>query len=122
MKMCFYNIFKLALFLMMPFLLAGCFADVFLEPGPTNSINPFSWKKVKIGMSKDQVRDLLGDAPSQHEISIGDIDKPQTKSMIEYWEYNYHSPPFGDPHPRAYVIYFNEKGLVTKLREPINTD
>ncbi len=115
-KMYFKNFLHLIVIILTSYLFFGCFADVLLKPGPTNNINPTDWEKIKIGMSKEQVKKILGDYPSQKKISVGDSDK----STLDFWEYNYRSSPLSGPNPKAYVVFFNEEGLVCNLRAPID--
>lgn len=102
--------------------LASCsnniyFGKGFFAPGQTSRIKTENWAKVKIGMTKKEVVDVLGDSPSKHVISV---DSSKKKSnTLEFWEYEYRSSLLSEPHPKAYVIYFTKEDLVSKIREPI---
>ena len=85
------------------------------EPGPVNSVNLAGWEKLEIGMSRQEVSSLLGEPGSQRTTKRGEGDDT---TVIEGWEYNWTSGFFGDPHPKAYVVFFDEKGKLTSWREP----
>lgn len=115
-KIYFKNVLHLIVVILTSCLFFGCFANILLKPGPTNNINPADWEKIKIGMSKEQVKKILSCCPSQKKISVGDSDK----STLDFWEYDYRSSPLSGPSPKAYVVFFNEEGLVYDLRAPID--
>ena len=119
------KLWQLIFFITLISCLASCYNNIyfgkgFFEAGPTNKIKTENWEKLKIGMTKKEVIDLLGDSPSKHIISVHSPEK--SSNAFEFWEYEYRSSPISIPHPKAYVVYFNQKGLVSKLREPMNTE
>jgi len=92
---------------------------VFILPGPATKIDLNRWEQLRVGMTKDQVIELIGDASSKHKVAVGH-DKNNVSKKIEqneFWEYNSHSSLFGGPHPRAYVIYFDSEGKVSFFRK-----
>jgi outer membrane protein assembly factor BamE (lipoprotein component of BamABCDE complex) len=92
--------------------------DMFRE-GPTKKVNLAGWQKLEVGMTKQQVISLLGDAASKRG--------PETTTMSdrvtydpEYWEYNWTSgiPILAHPHPKSYSVYFDKEGRLAGWREP----
>lgn len=83
----------------------------FLE-GPTSNVNIENWRKIKIGMTKEQVIILIGNSPSQHSIP----NNNDSCASSVFWEYGYQS--LLGPHEKAYVVFFNSDGLVSALQEP----
>ncbi len=115
-KIYFKNFLHLIVVILTSCLFFGCVANILIKPGPTNNINPADWEKIKIGMSKEQVKKNLSCCPCQKKISVGDSGK----STLDFWEYDYCSSPLSGPSPKAYVVFFNEEGLVYDLRAPID--
>ena len=79
-----------------------------------------NWQRLKPGMTKTQVEDLLGEPSSRYEPR-----KENGKVVIaeERWQYgdNLSTLATGavfpsEAHPRAWVVYFDEKGAVTSFR------
>lgn len=79
-----------------------------------------NWERLKPGMTKAQVEDLLGEPSSRYEPR-----KENGKVVIaeERWQYgdNLSTLATGavfpsEAHPRAWVVYFDEKGQVTSFR------
>jgi hypothetical protein len=96
--------------------------DLF-EEGPTKQVNLEGWAKLKEGMTREQVIDLLGDSSTKWgpgTFTIGDDEY----ATSERWEYNWTIgfSLFGGVHPKAYVVYFDENGHLASWREPLETN
>jgi SmpA / OmlA family len=79
-----------------------------------------NWSRLKPGMTKTQVEDLLGEPSSRYEPRTED-----GKVIVaeERWQYgdNLSTLATGamfpsEAHPRAWVVYFDDKGQVTTFR------
>jgi len=79
-----------------------------------------NWSRLKPGMTKTQVEDLLGEPSSRYEPR-----KENGKVVVaeERWQYgdNLSTLATGamfpsEAHPRAWVVYFDEKGNVSSFR------
>lgn len=103
-------------------------AQAIMKPHPMREVNEEGWERLEIGMTKEQVIELLGESPFQNTKSRTNYNE-YTKDYeyiekgvykLDYWEYNYSygllSPSH---HPKAYVVYFDENGKVSGFREPI---
>lgn len=80
-----------------------------------------NWDRLKPGMSKPQVEELLGQPSSRYEprADNGKVVVPE-----ERWQYgdNLSTLATGaifpaEAHPRAWVVYFDEKGQVRAFRK-----
>ncbi len=80
-----------------------------------------NWDRLKPGMTKTQVEDLLGQPSSRFEqrADNGKVIVPE-----ERWQYgdNLSTLATGalfpsEAHPRAWVVYFDEKGQVRAFRK-----
>jgi hypothetical protein len=93
------------------------------EDGPTKNANLSGWTKLEEGMTKDQVISLLGDSWAKSgpgSFTLGGT----TNTTPERWEYNWKIGLglFGQVHPKAYVVYFDQDGKLSSWREPIETN
>lgn len=91
---------------------------LFWARGP---VDPAAWTRVKVGMSKYEVRWVLGGPTSavQH-------------SPAHFWEYGYGKgfiirstrtePYLNTPFPDAYVIHFDANNKVNKKQGPRRSD
>ena len=79
-----------------------------------------NWGRLKPGMTKVQVEDLLGEPSSRYEPR-----KENGRVVVaeERWQYgdNLSTLATGamfpsEAHPRAWVVYFDDKGQVTSFR------
>jgi len=88
-------------------------AEEVTRPHALPGLDIEAWELVRVGMSREQVLQLLQDA-SHVEMRI------DSKEKLTYWEYGYTYGLFVPvPHPRAYVVYFDHYGKVASLRNPI---
>jgi hypothetical protein len=84
----------------------------------TKSVDTQAWTHLGIGMSREAVIALLGDAPYKRQSSSKSAGGGEAV-RIEYWEYNYASGlGASTPHPKAYVVYFDRTGKVSGFRPP----
>jgi hypothetical protein len=79
-----------------------------------------NWDRLKVGMTKTQVADLLGEPSSRYEPRA---DNGKVVIAEERWQYgdNLSTLATGavfpsEAHPRAWVVYFDEKGNVRSFR------
>jgi len=87
-------------------------------PHATRCVETQAWTHLRIGMSREAVIALLGDAPSKRQSSSKSAGEDEAVK-IEYWEYNYASGVGASaPHPKAYVVYFDRTGKVSGFRPP----
>jgi len=108
-------------------LASGCARDrmSYLTPGPIRSVDPEGWKQLCTGMTKQEVVVALGDPQAKKTEgprTITTNGETTTTPRVEYWEYNWSGGMLGDPHGKAYVVYFDEEGRVKSFREPIEKD
>jgi hypothetical protein len=90
---------------------AGVIAQGMLKGYPAKPVDPEGWKRVHVGMTKDEVLGLLGEAPHKGT-------EPGEDSR-EYWEYGHVSSVFAPvPDNLGHVVYFDKQGLVSSTREP----
>ncbi len=123
--------------LILPFLSIILFTSCSeLEKTPKYETN---WPQVKIGMSKHEVVDLLGESYSKSEPGKVGYDPNNTlfenavgaiivKTILDDWWERWHYGKFElfenmfSPSDKAYVVYFDYQGKVVHLREPISDD
>ena len=94
-------------------------AEQIFVPHATEKVNTQAWARLQVGMTQNRVIEILGDVP--HKMSKSDASQKDTKAdldRLEFWEYNYTYGMFGPPHPKAYVIYFDQHERVTSFRGP----
>ena len=79
-----------------------------------------NWERLKPGMTKVQVEDLLGEPSSRYEPRT---DNGRVVIAEERWQYgdNLSTLATGavfpsEAHPRAWVVYFDDKGQVKSFR------
>lgn len=88
------------------------------QGGATKRVDERAWTQLSIGMSREAVIALLGDAPYKRQSSSRSAGEEEAV-QIEYWEYNYASGLGATaPHPKAYVVYFDRTGKVSGSRPP----
>ena len=102
------------------------FSGLFDE-GPIKKVNLAGWEKLEQGMTKQQVIELLGDSERKSgpsKVTFGEGEEKEEISIPERWEYNYTIgiSLFGGVHDKAYVVYFDKKGLLDYWREPIHKE
>jgi hypothetical protein len=89
-----------------------------VQGGATTCVNTQAWTHLSIGMSREAVIALLGEAPSKRQRS-SKSDGEDEAVKLEYWEYNYASGIGASaPAPKAYVVYFDQTGKVSGFRPP----
>ncbi len=110
-------------FLLLSTLLLGCAHQNIFDERPTKRVNLAGWRKLKVGMTKQQVISLLGDAASKTPPGSMTMDK-EVISLPELWEYNWQSGLnlFGNPHPKSYAVRFDKDGRLSSWYEPKTTD
>ncbi|MBI4219741.1 MAG: hypothetical protein HY682_06315 [Chloroflexi bacterium] len=92
-------------------------------PGPIRSVSPGAWARLRVGMTKDEVVFLLGDAevksgPGKTEVA-GRPALMTPELWPEFWEYNWTDGfPIFSPSDKAFVVYFDSQGRVSSFREP----
>ena len=90
-----------------------------------------NWHMIQAGMTRDQVRDLLGESP----LKVGPMQPEQQSAsdlvgavlvgwlldlQYERWDYcQGEIENILEPSPKAYVVYFDQEGKVVKFRGPI---
>ena len=90
---------------------AGVLAQGMLKGYPAKPVDPEGWRRVHVGMAKDDVLVLLGEAPHKGA-ELGGHSQ-------EYWEYGHVSSVFAPvPDNLGHVVYFDKQGLVSSTREP----
>jgi hypothetical protein len=98
--------------------IAHSIATQVVRGGATRCVDTQAWTQVSIGMSREAVIALLGDAPSKRQSSSKSAGEDEAVK-IEYWEYNYASGLGASaPHPKAYVVCFDRTGKVSGFRPP----
>lgn len=99
--------------------LSKAFADQVMGSHPLPKVNLEGWARVHVGMTQQEVVELLGEAPSRHKLEPSPNDTQEELHRLEFWEYNYtHGFLAPIPHPKAYVIFFDRLGKVTLFTEP----
>ena len=92
--------------------------DLF-KPGPIMGVQPETWAKLQVGMTKQDVIALLGE--SQRRVSTGttEIDGKKEITRPEFWAYTWTEglDLFG-PSDKAHAIYFDSDGKVSTFRAP----
>ncbi len=99
--------------------MSGCVTSRMFSEGPTTKVNLAGWHNLEVGMTKEQVISLLGNAPSK---SVPEIMKESGKTIYfpEFWEYNYTSglTLIPQPHPKSYHVYFDKQGRLANWGGP----
>ncbi len=88
--------------------------DLFPPEHPIKAVKTEGWPKINVGMTKQQVAALLGEAEEQGSLGISRGGKKEEPS--EWWAYNW-SGSLG-PSSRAYVVYFDSQGRVYSFSSP----
>ncbi len=86
------------------------------RPHALPSVNTQAWKRLRVGMTKEEVEKLLGEAPSKNRSEPS--DRGQKVRSVDYWEYGYTYGFVPIAHPKAFVVYFNPNGKVASFRGP----
>ena len=96
--------------------------NIFVRDHPGPAIDPAAWNKMKVGMTRDEVKTLLGEpigtcaAGAQYK----DSDTGEAHIMPEWWEYQWGSGvAMSRPSEKGYVVFFGESGRVSSFRDPI---
>ena len=103
--------------------LGKAFAKEFIKqltgPLALREVDTAAWARVHVGMTQQKVIQILGDAPSKRKTDPSQASTKQDLDRFEFWEYNYsYGFSASVPHPRAYVIYFDQDGKVASLGVP----
>jgi hypothetical protein len=94
-------------------------AEQITGPHPVRNVDTQAWASLQVGMTQQRVIEILGDAPSKHKSEPSQMGTTQDSDQLEFWEYNYSYGLFAPvPHPKAYVIYFDQDQKVTSFRGP----
>jgi hypothetical protein len=87
-------------------------AEQLMNPHALAAVDTQRWSQLKVGMTKEEVRKLLGEAPATSVSS-------NAGSRVEFWEWGY---SYGllthAAHEKAFVIYFDPEGKVSSFRAP----
>jgi hypothetical protein len=96
--------------------------DMFRE-GPTKKVNLAGWQKLEVGMTKQQVISLLGNAASKNGPGTMTMNGETTYDP-EFWEYNWTAglTLFPHPHPKSYHVSFGKEGKLASWGEPEAAD
>ena len=90
---------------------AKVIAEAMAKGYPAPPVDPESWIRVRVGMTKDEVRRMLGDPPHGGS-EVWDEHR-------DYWEYGHVSSAFAPiPDNRGHVVYFDKQGRVSSTRAP----
>lgn len=105
--------------------MSGCSSYVashMFREGPTTKVNLAGWHKLEVGMTKQQVTSLLGNAASKSGPGTTTMSGKTTYNH-EFWEYNWTSgiTIFPHPHPKSYHVYFDRHGKLASWGEPETT-
>ena len=94
-------------------------AEQIMGPHAVRNVDTQAWARLQAGMTQQRVVEILGDAPVKHKSEPSQKGTRQDSDRLEFWEYNHTYGLFAPvPHPRAYVIYFDQHEKVTSFREP----
>ncbi len=103
---------------------AGAIAEGVLQqlqtPHKVAVVDDQAWQRLRIGMSKQEVVQLLGEAPRRvGPTSVVGGQPSAAETLPEFWEYGFVAA-FGTPVPdaRSYVVLFASDGRVTAFRKP----
>ncbi len=91
------------------------------EPGPIKSVDPLAWQKLKIGMTKQEVIELLGKSDRKSGAATLEVNGKHPTVNREFWLYNWSDGFDFFPNSKAYVIIFDENAKVKMFREPLVT-
>jgi len=86
-------------------------------------VNLEAWRSLKVGLSRQEVIALLGDAPCKKRMAP-DSKLPFTSEELknwDVWQYDFCSPLISGidgAASRAYVVMFNSDGKVSSFKEP----
>ncbi|MBI2438194.1 MAG: outer membrane protein assembly factor BamE [Lentisphaerae bacterium] len=99
------------------------FAIHLFEEGPTTKVTLSGWSKLEKGMTREQVISLLGDSSVKWGPGSFSIGGDEYKTN-ERWEYNWTIgfSLFGQVHPKAYVVYFDDEDRLASWQEPEETN
>ncbi|MDD4202834.1 MAG: outer membrane protein assembly factor BamE [Candidatus Omnitrophica bacterium] len=104
----------IVLCLLFPVLLCGCFIEEEMVPTPKKIVdNPLGTKKVRIGMTKEEVSYIWGDPTQVYFEDVKDMGNR------EVWQYNRRSdliPVGGTFIDKNLYLYFDGKNL-TKISD-----
>jgi hypothetical protein len=98
---------------------AKAIAEAMMQPHPVAPVKPGTWSHLRVGMTKQEVSELLGEAPSRSQGQLDLASPPGSVEALDFWEYGHASAmlaPF--PDDRAHVVYFGRDGRVLKFRAP----
>jgi outer membrane protein assembly factor BamE (lipoprotein component of BamABCDE complex) len=92
------------------------------KAGPIKGVQPDAWAKLQVGMTKQEVGALLGEAPSQlhaEDTETNYITGTVTFTVTDFWEYTWQHGYDMKPSDKAHIVYFDSSGRVSGFREPI---
>jgi hypothetical protein len=96
-------------------------AEELMKPRALPGVDTQLWAQIKVGMTKEQVQTLLGDAPSKSkcEYPSGGKHPEEELSKTEFWEWGFTYGLLAPvPHEKAFVVYFDHDGRVSSFRAP----
>jgi hypothetical protein len=87
-------------------------AEGLMKPHTLAAVDTQRWSQLKVGMTKEEVRKLLGEAPATSVSS-------NASSRVEFWEWGFsYGLGVHAPHEKAFVIYFDPEGKVSSFHAP----
>jgi hypothetical protein len=87
-------------------------AEGIVKPFALPAVDTQRWSQLKIGMTMDEVRHLLGDAPSKCVSS-------NTSNRSEFWAWGFTYGILAPvAHEKSFVVYFNTDGKVSSFHAP----
>ena len=92
-----------------------------MEPYALSTVDMQAWTGLTIGMTKEEVIALLGDPPAKNkeERNAEQNYTDEELDRLEFWTWNYTYGLFVPvPHPKAYVVYFDQAGRISGFRAP----
>ena len=108
------------------FFLAKAFVDhttdAIFQEHALPPVSAEAWAEVRVGMTNEQVRGILGEPGGRGQFSLT-VDGKEYKGP-EYWEYGWtegFTPLLGGPSDKAYVVYFDQTGKVESFRAPLKS-
>jgi hypothetical protein len=84
-------------------------------------VNAGTWQQLRLGMTKAEVTQLLGEAPRRAGPTlVRTVADGREQVLPEFWEYGFVAPfAAPDPDPRAHVVYFGQDGKVISITTPL---
>ena len=94
-------------------------AEQLLKPHALAGVDTQRWAQLKLGMTKEEVQNLLGEAPSKQNIEPSDKSKLSDQTFREFWEWGFTYGILAPvPHEKAFAVYFDQDGKVSSFQSP----